>query len=256
MMRKLNVVSTLLLTGCLLSSPLYAEEQAAVAIEPAAMQALDQMGEHLRSLQSFSLQSNMTLDDVLDLNGQKIQLTSTTTLQVRKPNGLRADIEKEGIPRQIYYDGKTFTLYGPETGYYASAPAAPSIGQVLANIQSKYGIEFPLVDLFHWGQDPDSVKAIKQALVIGPSKINGQMSNHYAFRQEGIDWQIWIAQGDEPLPLRYVITTLAEPSQPQYSVTLSWDTAAKPEDSVFTFVPGDTDTRIEIVNQNPAQSAQ
>jgi hypothetical protein len=42
---------------------------------------------------------------------------------------------------------------------------------------------------------------------------------HYAFRQEGLDWQIWI-QGDYPLPRKFVIRTLTDDARPQHTSNL------------------------------------
>ena len=38
------------------------------------------------------------------------------------------------------------------------------------------------------------------------------------FGQRRVDWQIWIAQGDQPYPCRYVITSKTIDQAPQYSV--------------------------------------
>ncbi|MBK1720375.1 DUF2092 domain-containing protein [Thiocystis violacea] len=220
-------------------------------IEPAAMQALVRMGAYLRTLQSFSVRVDDAIDEVLD-SGQKIQLTKTVELQVRRPDRLRADVETDRKAREIYYDGQTFTLVAPETRYYASVPAPPTIREMLDKVQSKFDIELPLVDLFHWGGEDDASGAIRDAMHIGTSRIAGQLADHYAFRQTDVDWQIWIAQGDAPLPLRYVITTKDVPGEPQFVANLTWDTTARPEDAVFTFTPTSDDHRIEIVATDTA----
>ena len=166
---------------------------------------------------------------------------------MRKPDRLRADISTDRKAREIFYDGKNFTLLAPDTGYYATVAAPPSIREVLTQVEAKYGIEFPLVDLFRWGEDADAAAAVTEALAVGTSKIAGQTADHYAFRQADIDWEIWIAQGDAPLPLRYVITTKDETGEPQYIADLSWDTQAKPDDAVFNFTPGKDDHPIAIL---------
>lgn len=256
----------LVLAGASWVPALQAEEQSAQAadaadaapggemIDASAMQALDRMGAYLRSLETFTLRAEDRIDEILD-SGQKIQLSATIDLQVRRPDGLHADIETDRRSRQIYFDGKTFTLVAPTLGYYTAVPAPPTIGETLVAIEAKYGVNFPLVDLFHWGKDPDAAAAIDSAIALGTSKVGGQMTDHYAFRQEGIDWQIWIVRGDAPLPLRYVITTMDEPEQPQYSADLTWDTQAKPADSAFTFTPTDKHYPIDIVVLDDVQAA-
>ncbi|NEX22478.1 DUF2092 domain-containing protein [Thiorhodococcus mannitoliphagus] len=220
-------------------------------IDPAAMQALKRMGAYLRTLESFSVRVDDVIDEVLD-SGQKIQLTKTVELQVHRPDRLRADVETDRKAREIYYDGKTFTLVAPETRYYSTVPAPPTIREFLVEVQSKFGIEFPLVDLFYWGDEEDDSKAIREGMWVGTSRIAGQLVDHYAFRQRDVDWQIWIAQGDAPLPLRYVITTKNEPGEPQFMANLTWDTTTRPADVVFTFIPTKDDYPITIVTIDSA----
>ncbi len=249
---KHQLITLLVSGGLALSSPGYAET---AAVDPAAISALEEMGAHLRSLQNFSVSAADTVDLVQD-NGQKIQFAANIDLQVRRPNGLRADIETDAGSRHLYYDGKDFTLMFPDTGFYATVPAKPTLREVLNNVESKYGITFPLVDLFHWGKDPEAAAAIQSAELVGTSKVNGQTAEHYAFRQEGLDWQIWIADGDAPLPLKYVITTTDVPEQPQYSATLTWNTAFKPDAAAFTFKPAETHYRIGMMAVDEEQAAQ
>lgn len=252
-----NRSTVLLLAGLAFSGYLLADETGAPAadpapasmIDPAAIRSLERMGEYLRGLTAFSLRADDTVDEVLD-SGQKIQLTKTVEIQARKPDRLRASVETDRKARELFYDGKRFTLLTPEAGYYATVPAPSTIRELLDEIEVKYDIEFPLVDLFRWGENPEATAAIQEAMRVGTSRIGGQLADHYAFRQDGIDWQIWIAQGPAPLPLRYVIVTKDEPGEPQYMANLTWDTQARPDDAVFVFTPGKDHRAIGIVQDN------
>ena len=254
----------LMLAGLALSGVVLAEDQGAAAvspttetpaIDPAAMQALDRMGAYLRGLTSFSLRADDTVDEVLD-TGQTLQLTKTVAFQVRKPDRLHADITTDRKAREIFFDGKHFTLLAPETRYFTTVAAPPTIREMLTALETRYDIELPLRDLFLWGEETDATADINEAMWVGTSNIAGQMADHYAFRQDEIDWQIWIAQGDAPLPLRYVIITKDEPGEPQYMANLTWDTQAKPADAVFTFTPSQDDHPIAIVVQDETPATQ
>lgn len=220
-------------------------------IDPVAMQALERMGAALRDLTTFSLRADDAVDVVLE-SGQTIQHTKTVELQARKPNRLRADITTDRKARELFYDGQHFTLRSPDAGYFATVAAPPTIREMLAALETKYDIDFPLLDLFVWGEDAEATAAIQAATWIGTSQIDGQLADQYAFREEEIDWQIWIAQGATPLPLRYVITSKNEPGAPQFVANLHWDTTAKPDDVIFTFVPGPNDHPIAIITQDAA----
>jgi len=217
----------------------------AAEIDPKAIDALKAMGAELRALKAFALRSETTTDEVLD-NGQKVQFGGTVDFRVRRPNGLRVEVLSDRKQRQFFYNGKTLTLYGPTNGYYASIAAPPTIGELLQVLDQKYGLQFPLTDLFLWGTDKDGLDDIKSAIYIGPSRIGGVDCDHYVFRQADVDWQIWIERGKIPLPRKLVITTTSEPAQPQYVAVLKWDLASKLDDKTFTFVPPKGAQRIEL----------
>jgi hypothetical protein len=207
---------------------------AAAEIEPKAIEALKRMGAYLRTLKTFTVRSDTTIDEVLD-TGQKVQFGGTVEYRVRVPNRLRADINSDRKQRQYFYDGKTMTVYGPRNKYYASFPASGSVGQLVQAAEQKYGVELPLSDLFLWGTDNAGLDDIKSAAYIGPARIGGIDTDHYAYRQQDVDWQLWIERGKTPLPRKLVITTTQEPSQPQYVAVLKWDLAPKLDDAVFRF---------------------
>jgi hypothetical protein len=209
---------------------------ATAAIEPKAIEALKTMGAYLRTLKIFTVRSETAIDEVLD-TGQKVQFGGTVEYRVRAPNRLRADVNSDRKQRQYFYDGKTLTVYGPRNRYYASTPASGSIAELLQTADAKYGIEMPLADLFLWGTDKAGLDDIKSAIYIGPARIGGVDTDHYAYRQQDVDWQLWIERGKTPFPRKLVITTAQEPSQPQYVAVLKWDLAPKLDDAVFSFAP-------------------
>lgn len=217
------------------------------AVDPKAVDALRKMGTYLRSLQRFGVNADGVRDEV-SATGQKIQLGGTISYLVRTPNGLRAEIRTDRKQRQIFYDGKTLTVFAPRMKHYASTAAPPTIRAMLDQAHNKLGIEFPLADLFTWGTDRDGVKDLTAARYVGPAYINGTDTDHYAFRQDDADWQVWIERGAKPLPRKLVITTTDEPSQPQYAVTLSWDLDARFNDAVFAFVPPADATKIPFAS--------
>jgi hypothetical protein len=139
-------------------------------------------------------------------------------------------------------------MFAPRMQYYATVPAPATILATLDSARVRYDIEFPLADLFLWGTPRDGLSALTSAQYIGPGYVNGVDTDHYAFRQPGTDWQIWIERGKTPLPRKLVITTTSEPTQPQYAATLKWDLTSRPDDALFTFVPPKGATKIAITS--------
>jgi hypothetical protein len=205
-------------------------------IDPDALAALDRMGAELRSHQNFDVKSDVTTEDVLG-SGQKLQYAGMLETQARRPNGFRISMVSDLKDRQIYYDGKSVTVYSPRLGYFASFPAPDTIGKTLAVAKDRYGIELPLADLFAWGTDKSLVARVKSGFLVRAEHIGAQVCNHYAFRNEKVDWQIWIAQNGPALPCKLVITSRDDPSMPQYTAVLHWAFPASIPDSVFAFAP-------------------
>jgi hypothetical protein len=219
---------------------------AASAVDPKAVAALERMGAYLRTLKQFSVHGDSTFD-VVGKDGQKLQFPGTVDYKVRAPNGLTIQLKTDRKDRQLFFDGKHLTVYGPKAGYYATVDAPPTIRELLATAEDDYGIELPLVDLFLWGTDKAPTSSLTSATFVGPARINGTATDQYAFRQNGVDWQVWIEPGSKPLPRRMVITTTDDPAMPQYASTLTWNTSATFNDSNFNFTPPKDAKRIELV---------
>jgi len=226
-------------------------------IDPDAMQALNKMGAFLRSLKAFQVDSEATNDDVLD-DGQIITNIRTSTLLAVSPNLLRAELKSDDKDVFLFYDGKNFTVYGKLLNYYATVPAPATTAQLIDKVDNDYGIEMPLVDLFKWGTDDSAIRKITSAFDVGPGTVQGITCEHYAFRQEGLDWQIWIQLGQYPLPRKFVIRTVTDDARPQHTSTLIWNLAPSYNQAAFVFDPpaGALPIALKEINANGTKKNQ
>ncbi|MCJ2178378.1 DUF2092 domain-containing protein [Novosphingobium album (ex Hu et al. 2023)] len=214
-------------------------------IDQDAFDALDHMAQYLQTLTSFEVKSDVTTEVVLE-GGQKVQFGGALDLKVHRPDAFKIVAASDTRTREMYYDGKLFTIYAPVLGYYADFAAPPTIGLTLDKARTEYDIEIPLADLFTWGTDQTIRARIKEALVIRPEHIGNRTCMHYAFRQEKVDWQLWLEESDKPLPCKIIITSRVDPAMPQYTAVLHWDTAMNIPASTLAFTPPATAKRITI----------
>jgi hypothetical protein len=72
---------------------------------------------------------------------------------------------------------------------------------------------------------------------LGSGVIRGEECDHLAFRtDDGVDWQIWIAQGQSPYPCRYVVTSTKVAGFPQYTIDIrSWKAGSDAAAGNFSF---------------------
>jgi hypothetical protein len=231
-----------------------AETPAEPVVEQAALDALKAMGTYLRTLKAFEVTSDFTLEETLD-DGQKIMNAGSAAYLARLPDRLAVALYTDTSERDFFYDGKTLTMFGPKIGYYGSVPAPATIAETLAMAYERYGIEVPLADLFTWGTDDDATADLTSAFFVGVSQIGGVACDHYAFRQEGGDWQLWLEPDDTPLPCKIVITSTDDETLPQYVSRLTWTLDPPIDEAAFVFTPPEGAQQIPLRELPPAGDA-
>ena len=221
-------------------------------VEDNAVQALKDMSDFLRSATTLGVTSVGSMDAVTE-NGQRIQMDGMTTYKIRKP-GFVIDYMSDIKSRRFMYDGKNFTVYSPMLGFYATVPAPGTNREVLDTIYDRFGISLPLEDLFRWGDGSNEtrIQALQSAYEVGTATINGVATDHFAFREANVDWEIWIDQGDQPFPRKLVIVDRNDPAKPTFIANLTWQLNPTFADSDFTFVPGPDAKRIQLASYQGA----
>ena len=205
------------------------------AIDPEADRLLRQMTDYLASLQSFRVQSS-AVDEVVLKSGQKIQLASESQVSVQRPNRLRSEQLGARNGLAFWYDGKSMTLACKANDTYATVPAPATLDATIDKARKEFQIEAPGADLLYSRPYDILTEQVTGGQVIGRETVDGVPANHLAFTGEEVDWQVWIQDGAEPLPLRYSITTKGMKSQPEFTARLSnWETKARLEPSTFAF---------------------
>ena len=233
------LASAVLLAGGIAVMPTFAAEKpkstAAPAIDPAALQAASRMGAYLRSLQSFEVISSASLEEVIDEKGTKTTTQVTGAYKVRRPDAFVVDVTSAKKARRFIYDGKSFTVFAPKVGYFATVSAPATIDQTVDVIYETYGIILPLADLFYWGTDASPTDSVTSAKRLGQDKVGGVDTDHYAFAGPGLSWEVWIQRGDTPLPRKMRIITVDDPAKPTFTADLTWTTPVTFAPDTFTF---------------------
>ncbi len=215
-------------------------------VDPAGVAALERMGATLRGLDHFSVTSDASVEIVLD-SGQKIETAQAIRYRVQQPGRLRVDLANGSYERQVFFGDGKLTVWAPRKKYYTTVDVeAQTLRQLVANAAAEYDIELPLSDLFLWGTDAAPTGAITSALKVGEEVIGNDSVEHWALRQPGVDWQVWISKATS-LPRKLVITSLDDPALPEFSASLSWDTTTPVAESVFAFQPPADASRIVMV---------
>jgi hypothetical protein len=227
-------------------SPAYSQGQFS-AVEPKASQLLRKMSDYLASLEQFSVQTENAMEVVLR-SGEKIQFDAPAQCSIQRPDKLRAERKGDIINQEFYYDGKTLTLYNSDQKYYATVDAPSTIEKTLDYARESLDLYAPGGDFLYKNVYEILMEDVVSGFYVGLSVVDGVKCNHLAFRGNEVDWQIWIEDGDKPLPKKFVITTKWMTGAPQFTVLVkSWNLSPKLTEDLFTFVPPKGAQRIDFI---------
>jgi len=246
-------LGALAVVPAILSAPAFG--QLGGAIDHDALQILKGMTDYLGGLERFAMHTDNSYEDVLD-NGQKLQFHFSSDVVVQRPNRLRVE-QSEGEHRKIFiYDGETLSVHDGQQDFYAAVAAPDTIDDLLHFARDALDLVPPTGDMVFSNAFELLTAGITSGFVVGKTVINGVTCDHLAFTTPVVDWQVWVADGDRPLPYKYVLTTRDDPAQPQFITLITdWNVAPKIEDGLFEFEPPATAMEIDFVRIDTGTSA-
>jgi len=218
----------------------------AAGIDPQAQAILKKSTDYLAGLKQFSVDTQSTIEVVLN-SGQKLQFDNGATASVQRPNKLTARRKGDLENQAFYYDGKTLSLYNPDQKYYATVAAPNTIEGMLDYTRDSLDVIIPAGDLLYRDAFEILMRDVKSGYVVGKAVIAGVPCTHLAFRNADVDWQIWIQDGAQPLPRKFVITSNQVVGQPEFAIVMNWNTAPKLAERAFTFAPPKDAKKIDFL---------
>lgn len=216
-------------------------------IAPEAQRLLKASTDFLAKQQQFSADTRITLEVVLK-SGQKIELNHTARQSVQRPNKLRAERTGDLVHQVFVYDGKSLTLHNPQDRVYAQVAAPGTLEGMLDFARTKLDIVAPAGDLLYKNAYDILMDGVTDGFVVGKAVIEGVRCDHLAFRAPQVDLQIWLQEGAQPLPRRFVITTRDLDNAPQFAVTVTrWNLKPTFGPQTFAFTPPAGAKRVEFL---------
>ena len=225
------------------------QNPAASPAEPEAMPILKKMSEYLAQAGRFSVNVRNGYD-VVQESGQKIEFGEVRKLTVSRPDHLRIETERsDGEKGLVIFDGKQITIYLPNENVYASASKPGTIDEAIQYAVRDLKIRVPLAMMLLSTLPSEIDSRVVSADYVEKTTIMDVPCDHLAVRTgQGVDFQVWVAQGEQPLPRRIVITYISETGQPQFWADLSdWNLAPEISDALFAFTPPNGADRIQFL---------
>ncbi|MBN2629919.1 MAG: DUF2092 domain-containing protein [Rhodobacteraceae bacterium] len=221
--------------SALLAFPALAQD---AQIDAQADAVLRAMSDYLAGQRAFSISADASTEMLLQ-DGRKIQLTGTSEITVDRETGLHVERQGPNGKTVLVYDGKAVSIFSEREGVYISVPAEGGIDVALDEARAVLGTELTGgADLLYSNAYDGLMLNVQSGHYMGKAWVGGVLADHLSYRADDIDWQLWVASGDAPVPVKYVITSKWVTAAPQFSVQLSdftllTETAA----DAFTFAP-------------------
>lgn len=209
----------------------------ALAAEDEAKAILKAMSDYMGAQQTFTLDYDTSLE-VVTADRQKIQLASSGDIAVSRPDKIRVNRTGGFADVQFNFDGKTLTVLGKHRNVYVQADMPGTMYQLIDDLREKFHKPLPAADLLVENVNDVLMEGVTDVKDLGAGVIGGTVCDHLAFRTAEFDWQIWVAQGAEPVPCRYVITSTKVDQAPQFTVEIRNFTAGAPGDFAFSAPEG------------------
>jgi hypothetical protein len=196
-----------------------AASSSAIAGEAEAKGLLKAMSDYLAAQKTISLAYDADFE-VVTKDHQKLLLANSGTVDLSRPDKIRATRAAGFVDIEMVFDGKTLSVLGEDANAYVQVDVPGTIEQLIDTLRDKLHKPLPGADLLVSNVYDELMTDVTDVKDLGSGVIGGTECDHLAFRAKDIDWQIWIAQGKRPYPCRYVITSKGVDQAPQYSIEI------------------------------------
>jgi hypothetical protein len=203
-------------------------------IDPKAAGILQDMSYYMGSQFEYTYKADMMFDDVLE-SKQKIQYNAEETVYLKKPDKFYTGYVSDLGGYKLWYDAGQATLLEVPLNDFSLATLPPSVDQALNKLKEEYQFTPALSEFLFIDTYKVMTANVISGAYFGKSKVMGANCHHLVFVEKDIDWQIWIEDGNEPIPRKVVITYKTMPNSPQYIAMLSdWNFKNSFPDSLFS----------------------
>ena len=225
-------------------------------IDARADAALRQMCDFLKKLPEFRYVSEVHNDQFMR-DGQKIELTRRLTVELKRPSMTHLISTGDDGDYESFFDGDKCTVVNQTARVYSVVDTPNSLEESRDYMAEKYDMEMPNSDILMSDPYKELTDDVLTGKYVGQHRVGDTLCHHLAFTQTNVDWQVWIAQGDKPLPRKFIVTYKKEPGVPQFVAEYTnWELAPKMDAKAFAYQPKRDFHKVELEPVDGAATQQ
>ena len=167
-------------------------------VEPEAAEAVGAMVDLLDDRPRVRIEVRMQWETV-QASGMKLQFEAVQKIDVQRPDRLYVEtVRDDGQATRTWYQGTELVRLDVDENTYRRMQVPGTLPAMLDFIdERREQPPSPMVDFLYPDVGESLLSAVREAFVVGPSRIGGVDTSHVEFRTDTVDYQI-------NLDLRYV----------------------------------------------------
>lgn len=187
------------------------------------------------------------------------KMETITDLRIDRPDRVASELRTGMNGITMISDGKSVTTYMPSMKTYTVEKTSRSIDQVFNPETSRaLMMSGPMGQFTPVGGESyyeTIMKGVLNANHVATESIDGATCDRLHFDQPGFSWDLWITQGDQPLPVKFMMNMPPEATQGNpmlkdaklefYTLVGDWDFDPKFTDADFQFEPPAEATKVD-----------
>jgi len=209
-----------------------------------AIEVLKDMSAYTAKLDQLVIRSTAFSDARLDA-GLMVSNATEIELTIDRPGSMHVTNFDGVEAKELYFHDGLLTVFSSESKFYAQTNIPKEIEAAAEFALEEFGIEAPLMDMIY--RDVFAHLIGSQNMVIymtNKSRVGGADCHHIAIRGPDVDVQLWVEEGDRPVPRKIMITSKWEGGAPRFFANMSWDSAPKIDQNIFEFKAPEGSTNI------------
>jgi hypothetical protein len=193
---------------------------------------VNQMSTRLAAVTAVSV-TTTEIRDIVRASGRKESVSQTGVYTVRRPDRFYAKMTG-GRGLETWYNGKTLTVASHPHKVFAQAPMPDTIDRTLDVLAERYDMALPMGDLFYASPEKALISDTTTGGYVGNETVGDTPCTHLAFKDTGVEWEIWLPVQGDPLPKRLKVVQTARTGKPIVDLTFTaWDLAPQITDASF-----------------------
>jgi hypothetical protein len=190
---------------------------AAVADESDVRAIMNSMTDYVLKLEALSFDFDEYLEIVTD-DGERLGLAGSGVVSLVRPDKIHVTRNSGFTDSEMAFDGRSLSVSDSTSGLFAEHEMPGTLEQLVDKLRDEFGRPLPAADLLTGAGHGSLIERALEIKDLGVGVISGTTCDHFGFRGEEADWQIWVAQGDKPYPCMFIITTRDVAQAPQYRI--------------------------------------